>query len=260
MRQQICIVLIALLIGCSNNTTTTPTEPQVNAEHARIEPVQFQTSDGFVLFGTFFSSNTQTTPRPTIILLHPFNENHVQWGGFVPELVVERGYHALAFDLRGHGNSIFQNGQPFTVAEFTVADINQMPLDVEAAITFLNTRSDVDINRIGIIGTDIGANIAFISSGTLPEIKASVSVSPNFRNNQAQEVLIGTNIPDFAPQNILFVAAFGDGYAYTSSQTMSDLTKGTTAIIGYQGVGHGLDLLADDTAWAAVLDWLDQNL
>jgi dienelactone hydrolase len=259
MRQYIWIALLALSLGCSDNSPTS-TEPELSAQHVLIEPVQFQTSDGFQLFGTLFSASDRAGPRPTVILLHPFNEDHVQWAGFVPELVVERGYLALAFDLRGHGTSIFRNGELRTVQEFTVADINQMPLDVEAAVAYLKSRPESDTNRIGIVGTDIGANIAFISAGTLSDIKATVSVSPNFRENQAAEVLIGTDILGFEPRNILYVAAFGDGYTYTSSQTMSELTRGTTAVIGYQGIGHGLDLLAEDAAWTAVLDWLDQNL
>ena len=99
-----------------------------------------------------------------------------------------------------------------------------------------------------------------MSAGLFPDIKATVSVSPSFRENQTQEILIGTNIPGFAPRNILYLAAFGDGYAYTSSQTMSELTRGVTAVIGYQGTGRGLDLLAQGNAWTTVLDWLDQNL
>ena len=258
MRQYLWIAIF--LIGCGSTTAPTPTEPDLTAQHARLEPVQFQTPDGFLLFGTLFSSPNHAAPRPAVILLHPFNANHAQWANFVPELVVQRGYVALAFDLRGHGSSIFRNGQPFTIQNFSIDDYNQMPLDVVAAIAFLKTRAEADPNRIGLIGTDIGANIAFVSAGLFSDIKATVSVSPEFRVNQAQEFLIGTNIPDFAPRNILYLAAFGDGYAYTSSQNMSELTRGVTAVIGYQGAGRGLDLLAQGNAWTTVLDWLDQNL
>ncbi len=259
MRQ--CLWIAIFLIGCGGSTTMpTPTESELTAQHARLEPVQFQTPDGFLLFGTLFSSPNHPAPRPAVILLHQFNENHVQWADFVPELVAQRGYIALAFDLRGHGNSIFRNGQPVTIQNFSIDDYNQMPLDVVAAIAFLKTRTEADPNRIGVIGTDIGANIAFVSAGLFPDIKATVSVSPEFRVNQTQEFLIGTNISGFAPRNILYLAAFGDGYAYTSSQTMSELTRGVTAVVGFQGTGHGLDLLAQDNAWTTVLDWLDKNL
>ena len=258
MRQYLWIAIF--LIGCGGTTAPTPTESDLTAQHARLEPVQFQTPDGFLLFGTLFSSPNHPAPRPAVILLHPFNANHVQWADFVPELVAERGYIALAFDLRGHGNSIFRNGQPVTIQNFSVDDYNRMPLDVVAAIAFLKTRTEADPNRIGVIGTDIGANIAFVSAGLFPDIKATVSVSPEFRVNQAQAFLIGTDIPGFAPRNILYLAAFGDGYAYTSSQTMSELTRGVTAVIGFQGTGHGLDLLAQGNAWTTALDWLDQNL
>lgn len=261
MRLWLWIVLVAVLGGCGGTETTMPTmSPDPAVRSARSQPVQFQTADGFSLFGTLFSASHLTGPRPAVILIHPFNENHGQWSGFVPELVVERGYVALAFDLRGHGNSIFRNGQAFTIQNFSVEDFNQMPLDVEAAVAFLKTRPEADPNRIGVVGTDIGANIAFVSAGLVSDIKATVSVSPSFRENQAREVLIGTNIPGFAPRNILFLAAFGDGYAYTSSQTMAGMTQGVTAVIGYQGTGHGLALLAQGSAWADVLDWLDQNL
>ncbi len=258
MRQYLWIAIF--LIGCGSTTAPPPTEPDLIAQHARLEPVQFQTPDGFLLFGTLFYSPNHPAPRPAVILLHPFNENHVQWADFVPELVAERGYIALAFDLRGHGNSIFRNGQPVAIQNFSIDDFNQMPLDVGAAIAFLKTRAEADPNRIGVIGTDIGANIAFVSAGLFPDIKATVSVSPEFRVNQAQEFLTGTNIPDFTPRNILYLAAFGDGYAYTSSQNMSELTRGVTAVIGYQGAGRGLDLLAQGNAWTTVLDWLDKNL
>ncbi len=258
MRQYLWIAIF--LIGCGSSTAPHPTEPELTAQHARLEPVQFQTPDGFLLFGTLFSSPSHPAPRPAVILLHPFNQNHFQWADFVPELVVERGYLALAFDLRGHGSSIFRNGRPVTIQNFSIDDYNQMPLDVVAAIAFLKTRAEADPNRIGVIGTDIGANIAFVSAGLFPDIKATVSVSPNFRENQAQEILIGTNIPDFAPRNILYLAAFGDGYAYPSSQNMSELTRGVTAVVGFQGAGRGLDLLAQGNAWTTVLDWLDQNL
>ena len=258
MRQYLWIAIF--FIGCGGSTTAPPTESDLTAQHARLEPVQFQTPDGFLLFGTLFSSPNHPAPRPAIILLHPFNANHIQWADFIPELVAERGYVALAFDLRGHGNSIFRNGQPYTIQNFSIDDFNQMPLDVVAAIAFLKTRAEADPNRIGVIGTDIGANIAFVSAGLFPDIKATVSVSPEFRVNQAQGFLIGTDIPGFAPRNILYLAAFGDGYAYTSSQNMSELTRGVTAVIGYQGAGHGLDLLAQGNAWTTVLDWLDQNL
>ena len=261
MRPYLWIVIVAWLGGCSDTATPPPTtSPDAVVHSARLQPVRFQTADGFSLFGTLFSASHLAGPRPAVILIHPFNEDHLQWADFVPELVVERGYVALAFDLRGHGNSIFRNGQAFTIQNFSIEDFNEMPLDVEAAVAFLKTRPEADANRIGVVGTDIGANIAFVSAGLLPDIKATVSVSPSFRENRAREVLIGTNIPGFAPRNILFLAAFGDGYAYTSSQTMSGLTQGVTAVIGYQGTGHGLDLLAQGSAWTDALDWLHQNL
>lgn len=256
------LFVISLLwaIGCGD---TIPTDSQIEttAEYVQNEAVQFQTADGFQLWGSLLKSNQQQQPRPVVILLHPFNQDHTEWFGFSPDLVVNRGFVVLAFDLRGHGASTQQNGQSHPLSTFTVEELNNMPLDVAAAIAFVKTRPDIDATRIGIVGADIGANVAFVASGTVSGIKTTVSISPQYRENQASEVLIGTNISDFAPKNILYLATFGDGYAYTSAESMSALTQGETQVLGFQGVSHGLELVGTNNgAWHAVLNWLSEKL
>ncbi|MCZ6632521.1 MAG: alpha/beta fold hydrolase [bacterium] len=261
MRRLILFFLTALIAsGCGDNAPTDIEESTLPSQGAQIAAVNFETSDGFTLVGTWFTPTQSTGPRPVVILLHMFNQNHSEWFPFAPDLVVENGYVVLAFDMRGHGLSTLRNGQPFPITGFTAEDINAMPNDVEAAIAWIKTRPEADPTRIGIIGADIGANIAFVSAGTLPEIKATVSISPEYRGNRESEILVGTNIAGFQPKNILYVASFGDQYTYTSSETMSQLTQGTTRVIGYQGVAHGVQLLDDQTAWNDILNWLKANL
>jgi len=252
-------LLIAAMTACGNKAPT-DSDQEITAQYVQGEAVQFQTVDGFQIRGTLFTSNAHQGARPVVILLHDFSLNHAVWTDFTPDLVVNRGFVALAFDLRGHGNSAFQNGQARPVQTFNPADLNQMPLDVEAAVAYLKTRPEADIARIGLIGTDIGANIAFISAGTLAEIKTTVSVSPQYRDNQAQQILIGTDIPGFVPRNILYLAAFGDGYAYTSAETMAAFTQGDAQVLGFQGLNHGIQLLATPEAWQAALSWLAAKL
>ena len=253
-------LFLFLAASCGNNTPTDPGETVLPAQAAISTPISFQTGDGFTIAGTWFTPTQQTTPRPVVILLHAFNQNHTQWFAWTPDFVVENGYLALAFDIRGHGASTFQNGQPLPLAEFSLDDINAMPQDVEAAIAWVKTRPEADPTRIAVIGTDIGANIAFISSGSYPEVRTAVSISPEYRENQASQTLVGTNIPGFQPHTMLFLASFGDRYAFTSSQTMAQLTQGEARVVGLQGIAHGLDLLNDTEAWNELVNWLEAHL
>jgi len=129
---------------------------------------------------------------------------------------------------------------------------------VEAALTWIGARSDADAKRIGIVGADIGANIAYVSSGSFPGVKAAVSISPEYRIGQ--QVLVGMGIPNFRPRAVLYLAAFGDGYAFSSAQTMSEKTQPPTLAIGYQGTAHGFDLLQEEEVRAEILQWLRNNL
>ncbi|MGA1198758.1 MAG: alpha/beta hydrolase [Candidatus Latescibacterota bacterium] len=252
------LCLLALTSSCSNDATG-PTN-DVDARFLSADPIEFSTSDGFLIRGTFFHDKSETTAKPVIILLHAFNRSHLDWFTFAPELVDNKDFVVLAIDLRGHGESIFQNGVAFPIQTFSSADLNSMPLDIEAAVAYLKTRPEADATRIGIVGADIGANLAYIGTGILTEIKAAVSISPQFRENLTQGILTGDNLPNFQPHNILYIASFGDGYAYTSSQTMSERTQGNTRVLGLQGLAHGMDILTSNETWTEVMNWLSSNL
>ena len=259
MRFLILILAIPCLIISCGSETNGP-EPEQSARLLSADPVQFSTTDGFLIRGTFFHNKEDPSAKPVVILLHTFGSSHLDWFDFAPDLVDNRGFVVLAIDLRGHSASTLQNGVNFPIQNFTVADLNNMPLDIEASITYLKTRPQADVSRLGIVGVDIGANLAFIGAGTLPDVKTAVSISPQYRENQAQGVLIGTNLPNFQPSSVLYIASFGDGYTYTSSETLSTLTQGATQVVGLQGLAHGMDILLSNEAWVTVMDWLTQNL
>jgi pimeloyl-ACP methyl ester carboxylesterase len=252
------LLFLALTISCGNDATGPKTD--TDARFLSADPIEFATTDGFLIRGTFFHDKAEVGAKPAIILLHAFNRSHLDWFTFAPELVDNKNFVVLAIDLRGHGESTFQNGISFPIQTFSTADINAMPLDIEAAVAYLKTRPEADATRIGIVGADIGANLAFIGAGILTEIKAAVSISPQFRESLTRGILTGNDLPNFQPNNVLYIASFGDGYAYTSSQTMSERTQGNTRVLGLQGLAHGMDLLISEETWAEVMNWLSTNL
>ena len=108
--------------------------------------------------------------------------------------------------------------------------------------------------------TNCGHSSTRLSKNERPNAALGIGDRESEIGNRESAILVGTNIAGFQPQNILYVASFGDQYAYTSSETMSQLTQGTTRVIGYQGVAHGVQLLDDQTAWNDILNWLKANL
>ena len=252
----LAVLTIALFaIQCGKQ----PTDNEVStpAEWVTGETVSFKTPDGFTIFGAWFTSNRQTGRRPAVVLIHPYDQNLGIWIPFVPELT-DAGYHVLAYDVRGHGRSTFHNEVYFPRSRFQIEDLNRMPLDVEGAVGWLMRRADVDATRIGLVGAALGANIAYVSSGTNADVKTSVVISLVTRLRQ--DVLLGADVPDFKPRSILYMASHGDGYTFTSSELLARGTQQPVRVIGYQGTANGLALLDNPVARAEILLWLRTHL
>lgn len=140
------------------------------------EKVVFPTEDGVSIAGTYYfplvqgsngsKQNESSATLPAAILLHMLGKDRNSWNGF-PAILTRNGFVVLAIDLRGHGESVVQNGKPISYQSFTSGDFNKMLLDVKAAKQFLNESGSnnssvkngpkVDPNRITIVGASIGA-------------------------------------------------------------------------------------------------------
>lgn len=105
------------------------------------EDVAFPTSDGLTLRGWFIRGRYGAT----VLFAHGGGGNRLGIGQLeVAATLAQRGFGVLLFDQRDHGNS---DG---TQASFTNAD-------VQAAVNYLHSRSEVDPDRIGAIGLSLGA-------------------------------------------------------------------------------------------------------
>lgn len=255
-RVYLAVLTVSLLVmHCGRQPTDN--EVETPAEWVTGDTVSFKTPDGFTIFAAWFTSNRQTGRRPAVVLIHPYDQNLGIWIPFVPDLT-DAGYHVLAYDVRGHGRSTFHNEVYFPRSRFQIEDLNRMPLDVEGAVGWMKRRADVDATRIGLVGAALGANIAYVSSGTNADVKTSVVISLVTRLRQ--DVLLGTDVPDFKPRSILYMASHGDGYTFTSSELLARGTQQPVRVIGYQGTANGLALLDNPVARAEILLWLRTHL
>lgn len=116
------------------------------------EDVRFTTDDGVTLSGWLIPAGRET--RAAVVLMHGYSWNRLPWlAGFVPWL--QRRYHVLQFDFRGHGGS--------DDALITLGTLEQR--DVAAAVHFLAGRG---LGPIALMGISMGGSVAIMAAPDLP--------------------------------------------------------------------------------------------
>lgn len=111
---------------------------------------------------------TSPGPHPAVIIAHSsgIGERHGYWQ-FASQFAQD-GLAVLIYDRRGHGLST--GGQPFNL------DTNLLAEDMKAGFSFLQSRSDIDPKRIGLMGFSNGSWVAPLAARDLPDV-AFISVS-----------------------------------------------------------------------------------
>lgn len=112
--------------------------------------VEFKTSDGVVLKGSYFAADK---PGPGVLLLHQINRTRESWKDVAPQLAAA-GIHALTVDTRGHGESGGTRWERLSEPE-QGKHWRGWPEDVDAALEFLRSQPGVDKNRIGLCGAGL---------------------------------------------------------------------------------------------------------
>ena len=128
-----------------------------------LEDVHFQSRDGLRLAGWFISG----TNGATVILAHGRGSERSRMLPHASYLHKD-GFSVLMFDFRYRGES---QGDKSTMGA-------KEPWDIEGAVDYLKTRSDVAPERIGAQGSSLGAVAAILAAAETPEIKGVVAEIP----------------------------------------------------------------------------------
>lgn len=130
----------------------------------KVEEVTFHSEDGLRLAGWFVPSQNGAT----IILLHPYGGNRLSMRWHAEQLV-GAGYGVLMYDERASGES------EGTYRSYGWED----PRDAGGALAFLRDRQEVNMEKVGISGCSIGAQIALQSAARYPELGAVWADGPS---------------------------------------------------------------------------------
>lgn len=110
---------------------------------------------------------TNAEQRPAVLVLHGFGSRKSAGNVTGPtNMFVKWGYVVLRFDMRGCGES---EGLPGHLLCLEQVD------DTRAAITFIQSRPEVDPNRVAVVGSSFGAAVAVYTGGVDERVSAVIS-------------------------------------------------------------------------------------
>jgi alpha-beta hydrolase superfamily lysophospholipase len=250
--------------GTNDISLMTFVQKTTNSNETTEEKFSFLTDDKVLIAGTYYSPATSiknTSAPDAIILLHMLGRDRNDWNTFASTLSnSSNGYIVLSLDLRGHGQSINQNGKTISFQSFTPDDFNKMVLDVKAAKQFLVTQKGINSNKIAIVGASIGANIALKYAVLDPSIKAVVLLSPGL---DYKGVRTSDAITKF--KNPIYIAASGkDSIAGSDPQTLCNMINCGDKLKVYQDSNsHGTDMFLDSSLnpplGSLIISWLNAS-
>ena len=159
------VVLVGGWIGCDRGLHPPQKEsPYVPSQFdLPLEDVHFRSRDSLRLAGWFVPG----TNGATVILAHGRGGERSL---MLPDAnyLHKDGFSVLMFDFRYRGES--EGGESTLGAK--------EPWDIEGAVDYLKTRSDIDPGRIGVQGGSLGAVSAILAAAGTPEIKGVVAEIP----------------------------------------------------------------------------------
>ena len=222
---------------------------RIDAGAGAEQRVSIRTEDGVTLAATWYEPSSR--PGPAVILVHMLNRSRKEWDAVAQRLASE-GIGALAFDLRGHGESTAGPSPAAGQSEYA-----SMVQDVRAVRRYLAQRSDVQPSRVGVLGASIGANLAALAAsadGTIASL-ALLSPSVEYRGLRMTEAVRKIKRP------ILFVAGDDDPYASRSARELQKEGSGVREILILNQAGHGTMMLSRDPSLiGALVDWFRKTL
>lgn len=143
------------------------------AVQASERAVSLATRDGWTLAAVYAPAQEG---QKIVILLHDLGKNKEAFSSLRTALT-HAGIGYLALDLRGYGKSTGGGTASSFAREGVDNQFNKMTRDVDAAVDFLQ-KQRISIDKIGVLGAGLGANVAAKSMTFWPDIPLLALISP----------------------------------------------------------------------------------
>ena len=182
MRQIFIGAMIALLItGCQPDHKAA--KSSISKEQT-MKKVQF-TSEGARLSGNLYlpANFDATQAYPAIIVSGSWTTVKEQMAGLYANKLADEGFITLAFDFRNFGES---EGEP----RFYESPARKK-VDIKNAVSYLHTLSEVDNERIGVMGICAGAMYSLMAASEDDRIQSVVTAASWLHDEEAVKLFYG---------------------------------------------------------------------
>lgn len=227
------------------------------------EEIHFPAQDGLRLAGWFLPAAADSRRHGgTVVLVHGWPWNRL--GAAADDLVSnltgstpvdllrlafalhQDGYHVLMFDLRNHGESA--SSPPVTFGQDEAGDLL-------GALAYLNGRTGIDSQRIGVIGFSAGANAILYALAQTDQIKAAIVTQPTtpaiFARRFAADVLGPLAKLALPLAKVLYLASGGP--RLSALRPAAAAIEATTPVLFVQGNGDQWGSMEDVARLAAAV-------
>lgn len=251
----------------------TPLNPRITGQLERekftVEKIIFESHPGFYVTGCLFIPKERQNPAPAIIYCSGHSENGFRSEGYQRSIInfAEKGFVVFAFDPIGQGERLqyldeatgkSKIGGPTTEHSYagiqtllTGSSISDYFIwDGVRAVDFLETRKEVDMNRIGITGRSGGGTQTALIAAYDERIHAAApecyittfkrllqSIGPqDAEQNPYMSIKKGIDIPDLlhmrAPKPTLIVTTTHDFFSQQGARETFEEAKRSYNALG----------------------------
>lgn len=164
------------------------------------EDIEFTAQGTTTLRGWFYpADNAETGQAPCVVLQHGFSAVKEMWLDKYAEVFQRAGLNALVYDHPGFGDSDALPGAPRQEI-----DPWQQVRCFQDAITYAQSRNEVDADRIGVWGSSYGGGHAYVVAAIDRRVGAVVGQVPAISGSETFRQLV--RIDSWAAMDAAFAA------------------------------------------------------
>lgn len=229
--------------------------PRPSAPSYPVESIFLIGDDGARVAAAFYP--VPNAAPPGLILIHGMHGHRNDWDRFA-RAAQRAGIASLAFDLRGHGDTVEDGrGRSLEPPSLTRDDWRLIPADIEAAWRALAARG-INPGEVGIIGASVGANLGLQFAAVHEDIQAVLLVSPGLTR---EGIAIEEAMEAYRQRPALIMVGAHDAYAASSGRALAAVSPGHFDLREYSNAAHGTDLFElSDQALEQAIYWLASTL
>lgn len=212
-------------------------------------------------------------PFPVVLLIDGMGGSKERWwdkdnwpnGIETTEALVKKGFAVFTIDAAMHGErfdslGVFPKPSKFRSQELMHTYFNMIHLTVKdymRGLDYLETRDDIDTERVGAYGLSMGGSITFILTGLDQRVKTAVTGVAVVYGNQYSTVNAYNFTSRITNKPFLMLMGNKDGYytPETATQLFSTIGGSNNELIIFEG-GHKIQSSYIPT----IVDWFYKSL